>query len=94
MALPKNEREKAQERYGIEARRAKAAADKVAALKEEIAAAEAAATAAVARAEHARLHPALIDALVPATATSNEQAAADRQGGGSLDRSPDRRGSI
>jgi 3-oxoacyl-[acyl-carrier-protein] synthase III len=91
MALPKNEREKAQERYGIEARRAKHAADKVAALEIEIAAAKQAVKDAEARAEHARLHPALVDALVPATATSDSQADADRQGGGSLDRRPDQR---
>lgn len=79
MALPKNEREKAQERYGIESRRAKAAADKVAALEKEIAEAKAARDAAQARAEHARLHPALVDALTSATATSDAQAAADGQ---------------
>lgn len=83
MALSKNEKEKAQERFGIEARRAKAAADKVAALEAEIVQARIAATAAQARAEHAKTHPALIDALTPATATSDSQAAADKQGGGS-----------
>jgi len=84
MALPKNEREKAQERYGIEARRAKAAKDKIATLEADLAAAKTLAEAAEARAEHAKKHPALLDALTPATATSDSQAAADRQGGGSI----------